>query len=107
MECQICATLETIRSDRIMKYVRLVEELKRSKSSQKSRAELQVVVSTIQIELDEAWKRLDAHRRVHAFGLGNIKECQYCGAETLSRDGDRPVCVQCAEDLEASRKPAK
>ena len=108
LECQICSVLEAIHRDRIKTCVRLVEELKRSKSSQKSQTELQTAISKIQTELDEAWKRLDAHRRLHAVGSesSHLQKCRCCEADTplLSDDG-RPICDHCATDLEAGRKP--
>jgi hypothetical protein len=105
MECQICSVLEAIRCDRIMKYVRLVEQMKRSK---RPSAKLQAEISNLRSEADEAWKRLDAHRREHAFGLqsSSAQTCQYCGgAETLLSNNGRPICEHCAADLEARRKP--
>jgi hypothetical protein len=90
-----------------MKYVRLVDELKRSKSSQKSRMELHGAIQKIQAELDEAWKRLAAHRRLHAFGSesASLQKCHSCGAGTLRFDERQPLCEFCAADLEAGRKP--
>jgi hypothetical protein len=104
MECHTCAVLEAIRCDRIMKYVRLVEQMKRSKQPS---AKLQVEISNLRSEADEAWKRLDAHRREHVFGLesSGAQKCQYCGAETVSLDNGGPICIHCAADLEAGRKP--
>jgi hypothetical protein len=49
-----------------MKYIRVVDVLKNAKPSEKP--ELQAILAAIQAELDEAWKRLAAHRRLHAFG---------------------------------------
>ena len=80
MECEVCAVLESIRCDRIMKYVLLVEQMKRYK---RQTAKLQAAISNLRSEADEAWKRLDAHRRLHALGS------------------------DCAADLETGRKPAQ
>jgi hypothetical protein len=106
MECEVCAVLESIRCDRIMKYVRLVEHMKRSK---RPTVKLQAAISNVRSEADEAWKRLDAHRRVHAFGLESCsaQKCQYYGAETLLSKDARPICEACAADLETVRKPAQ
>jgi len=102
MECQICSTLEAIRCDRIMKYVWLAEQLKRSK---RPNAKLHVDMSNLRTEADEAWKRLAAHRRQHAFDSSDLQKCQYCGADTLTSNGGRPICDHCTEDLAAARKP--
>ena len=105
MECQICATLEAIRCDRIMKYVRLLEQMKRSKQST---AKLQAL-SNLRSEADEAWKRLAAHRREHEFGLepGSAQKCQNCGAEMVLSNHGLAICEHCAGDLGAERKPSQ
>lgn len=101
MECQICSTLEAIRCDRIMKYVRLVEQLKRSK---RLNAKLEVAISNLRVEADEAWKRLAAHRQEHA-SKANAQRCHYCGVETLSSKDGRTICELCAADFATARKP--
>src|SRR5579864_1597559 len=105
MECQICSVFEAIRCDRIMKYVRLVEQMKRPK---RPSAKLLVEISNLRSEADEAWKRLDEHRGEHAFGLesSSAQTCQYCGgAETFLSNNGRTICKHCAADLESGRKP--
>jgi len=101
LKCQICSVLKAIYRDRTKTCVRLMEELNRS-CSQQSWTELQGATSTAQTELYEAWKRLGAHRRVHALGSESsaVRKCQYCGADTLLPNQGRPICVHCAEDLE-------
>jgi uncharacterized protein YuzB (UPF0349 family) len=102
MECQICSVLDSIRCERIMKYVRLTEQLRRSK---RPTAKLEAAISNLRSEADEAWKRLAAHRAGHVFDFDNLQKCQYCGAETLLSNNGRPICEHCAEDLETGRKP--
>jgi hypothetical protein len=102
MECEICSVLESIRCDRIVKYVRLAEQLKRSK---RPSAKVQVAISNLRSEADEAWKRLAAHRAGHVFDFHNLQKCQYCGAETLLSNEGPPMCEHCAADLETGRKP--
>jgi hypothetical protein len=106
LKCQICSALEAIHRDRIRTSVRLMEDLNRS-SSRKCRTELQTAISKIQTELDEAWMRLAAHRKLHASGseIQPFTKMLYCGADTplLSNDG-RPICVHCEADLETGRK---
>src|ERR1700730_7381158 len=106
MDCQICFVLESIRCDRIMRYVRLVEQMKRSK---RPTTKLQIAISNLRSEADEAWKRLDTHRRQHAFGFesSSPQKCQYCGADTLLFNDGRPICEHCAADLKTGRKPAQ
>jgi hypothetical protein len=105
MDCQTCSVLEAIRCDRIMKYVRLVEQMKRPKPANRSNAKLQDAIDKIQTELDEAWKRLAAHRAGHVFDFDNLQKCQYCGAETLLSNDGPTICENCAADLETGRKP--
>lgn len=62
MFCERCELLEAIREDRIKKFVALIEERKRHPQR---REELMDKVNVIIIELNEAWKRLDEHRRSH------------------------------------------
>ena len=104
MECEVCAVLESIRCDRIMKYVRLVEQMKRSKSSKQSNAKLQDAIENIRSEADEAWKRLAEHRRQHA-AQGNPQRCRYCGSDAQLSDNGSPICDHCAVDVEKGRKP--
>jgi len=35
----------------------------------------------------------------------HIEHCVYCGADTQLYASGVPICVQCAEDLEAGRQP--
>ena len=102
MDCQICSVLESIRCDRIMKYVRLVEQMRRSK---RPSAKLQTAISNLRSEADEAWKRLAAHRAGHVFDFENLQKCQYCGADTLLSNEGPPVCENCEVDRAAGRKP--
>jgi hypothetical protein len=80
LKCQVCSVLEAIHRNRTKTCVRLMEELNRS-SSLESRIELEGAISKVQIELDEAWKRLGAHRRVHAFGSESsyLQKCPTAG----------------------------
>lgn len=36
-----------------------------------------------------------------------VEACIYCGAETKLYDNGRPVCVACADRLEAGKPPRK
>lgn len=101
MDCQICSTLDAIRCDRIIKSIRLAEQLKRLKRPD---TKLSAAISNFRIEADEAWKRLAAHRREHA-SQASAQRCQYCGADTLISNDGRFICEHCAEDLAAARKP--
>ena len=91
MECQICVVLEAIRSDRIDKYVRLVEEFKRAKSPAVTKEELAKMLASIEAELNEAWKRLAARRESHS-----EVAALYNGSKSDLR---RAICNHCAEAL--------
>lgn len=62
MVCDECELLQTIRDDRIKKFVALREERKRYPDRSE---ELTDKLNVIVVELNEAWKRLDQHRRGH------------------------------------------
>jgi hypothetical protein len=61
MECRQCELLETIRFDRIKRYCQCFEERKRVSA----KAELTRKIQVIELELNDAWRRLDLHRRTH------------------------------------------
>jgi len=78
-------------------------------SFRRSGAKLQAAVANIQAELDEAWRRLAAHRSEHTFASESIHahKCQYCRADALVSNDGRPICDHCASDLAATRKPVR
>jgi hypothetical protein len=63
MACERCELLEVIRNDRIKKFVALVDDRKRHLDQHE---QLTTEINMVVIELNEAWKRLDRHRRSHA-----------------------------------------
>jgi hypothetical protein len=62
MECRQCELLETIRYDRIKRYCKFFEERKRVSGKA---VELTRKIQVIELELNDAWRRLDLHRRTH------------------------------------------
>jgi hypothetical protein len=63
MDCRQCELLETIRYDRIKQYCRLFEERKRMPGKA---AALTRKIQVIEQELNQAWRKLDLHRRSHS-----------------------------------------
>jgi len=63
MACERCQLFETIRYDRIKRYVAL-NELRRLKPERAE--EIKRQIASVEIELNEAWKNLEQHRRAHA-----------------------------------------
>jgi hypothetical protein len=62
MDCSRCELLESIRYDRIRKYCGLVEERKRISHGA---AGFSPMIEAVECEVNEAWRELDLHRRIH------------------------------------------
>lgn len=61
--CERCQLFEAIRYDRIKRYVALLD-LRRLKPERAEEVKRQI--AAVEIEINEAWKNLDRHRRGHA-----------------------------------------
>jgi hypothetical protein len=62
MQCRQCELLESIRYDRIKQYCKLFEE---RKHVPRKAVELTREIEVIELELNQAWRGLDRHRRSH------------------------------------------
>jgi len=63
MTCERCELLESIRYDRIKKCVALYDLRERKPDRAQ---EITKQINAIEVELNEAWRKLDQHRRTHA-----------------------------------------
>ena len=62
MDCSRCELLESIRYDRIRKYCDFFQERKRMAAKASGHTP---ILEAVERELNEAWRELDLHRRIH------------------------------------------